>query len=411
MCMPNKAPSTILLLVLLLACKSAQKNEDKGPNAELLRQSAAGNAAGIDAAILAGGDPLTTDARGRTPLMLAVLSGNSDAVKILLQPKSAVAEKKTRREGVLILNYLNRTGSKNYAWVGASLPDAIQGVMAENFDFKRLPVQPHQRTADAIFARRSELLPELLSEIGNKTKASVIIAGAYELASDQKQINITTVVFTTADNRFLTESTVPGYLDARLFESLSAVGAQIVQNLKQYTSAEFAIRMKNTEQPLISDVNARDRSGNSALYHAAAQGQGELIRLLIAAGADYRADAIEAINFGDEQVAANILSAAPEVDFRIAGARTPLIQAAFKGRESVVRSLIERKAKVDLTDVAGFTALLYAAQEGHAGVVRLLLEAKANPNLRTWDNFSPLEAARRKNRALVAEMLVTAGAK
>ncbi|MCX7632216.1 MAG: ankyrin repeat domain-containing protein [Turneriella sp.] len=399
------------IVFLLWQCRTTQKVEETGPNADLLRAAAAGDAEAAERAILAGADALVTDQKGRTPLHLAVLSGSAATVKLLLQPKSKLSERRARREGVAILNFINRTGSANYAWVGASLPDAIQGVMAENFEFKRLPEKQTQQIADKTIGRKTELTPELLAELGKRTQAMVIIIGDYELQVDKKQVNIRTLVFTPADGKILTQITVPGYLDARLFESLSAVGSQIGENLRQYTAPDFAIRLKNSEQLLISDINARDRSGLTPLYHAAIQKNSELINILIKAGADFRTDLIEAINFGDDAVAAELIQHAPEIDFRIAGARTPLIQAAYKGRPLAVAALLARKANYALTDVAGFTALMYAAQEGHRQIVADLLQAGANPNAKTWDNFSALEAARRKNRTEIVEMLAKAGAK
>lgn len=401
----------LLHFVVLAGCKSAQKVQETGHNADLVRGAVAGNAALVEQAILAGADPLISDERGRTPLHLASLSGSLEAVKLLLQPKSVVAERRARREGVAILNYLNNTGSANYAWVGVSLPDAIQGIMAENFDFRRLPPEASQKQADRLTGKRSEYSPALLSQIGARTSAAVIITGSYSLDTGNRQVKIHTIVYTPTDQRILTESDVAAPLDAKLFEALSQVGAEIVTRLKEYTSVEFAIRPKNAEQLLISDVSARDKSGLTALSLAASRGDEAIVAELIKAGADYQADLIDAINFGDERAAVSIILKAPDVDFRISGGRTPLIQAAFKGRLSAVRALLARKAKPDLRDLTGFSAQLYAAQEGHAEILRDLIAAGANVNLRTWDGFSSIEAARRKGRAEIVEMLGKAGAK
>ncbi|MBS0619831.1 MAG: ankyrin repeat domain-containing protein, partial [Spirochaetes bacterium] len=127
----------IAIGLLLFSCASAPKKIETGPNADLLRAAAAGNSTLVEQAIMAGGDAQVRDERGRTPLMLAASAGNLETLKILLQPKATVAAKKSRREGVAIIHYLNNTGSKNNTWIGASLPDAIEGLMAENFDFKR----------------------------------------------------------------------------------------------------------------------------------------------------------------------------------------------------------------------------------------------------------------------------------
>jgi len=401
----------ISVLAFLVNCRSAQKIEETGPNADLKRAASEGNAALIEQAILAGADPLLTDERGRTPLHLATATGKVEAVKVLLQPKSVIAERKARREGVAILNFLNSTGSANYGWIGVSLPDAIQGIMGENFEFKRLSPKATQKQADKAIGRKTEYTPELLHQIGSSAQAAVIISGWYALDANNKQVNIHTFVYTPTDKRLLTESDVSAPLDARLFEALNQVGSEIVSRLKEYTSVEFAIRPKNAEQLLISDINARDKSDLTALSLAASKGYSDIVTQLIRAGADYQADMMDAINFGDERAAVNVIQAAPDVNFRIAGGKTPLIQAAYKGRVSAVRALIARKAQLDLRDIWGFSAQLYAAQEGHSEILRDLIAAGANVNLRTWDSFSSLEAARRKGRTEIVEMLGKAGAK
>lgn len=400
-----------LILVLLYSCTTAQKKVESGPNADLLRGAKIGSAQVVEQAILAGGDPQTRDERGRTPLHLACASGNLDTVKLLLQAKALVAVKKSRREGVAILNYLNNTGSKNYAWIGVSLPDAIQGLMAENFDFKRNQPEQTQKAADKIIGRNTEYSTDVFSQIGDKTKSAVIISGSYALDADPKNAVITTQVYNPVDGQMLGQSQITAPLDTNIFEALNQVAAEIVTKLKEYTSSEFAVRLKNSEQVLISDVNGRDKSDLTPLAVAGASGNGPIVDLLIKSGADYQTDLVEAINFGNEQTAVSIAAAAPDVSFRFAGGKTPLIQAAFKGRVQSVRSLLLRGAKKDMQDIFGFTALLYAAQEGHSIVVRDLLSAGANATLRTWDGFSALEAARRKGNTEIVEMLGKAGAK
>ncbi len=402
---------TTLFWLFILSCSSTQKIAETGPTADLKKAATAGDAAGIEQAVLAGGDPLAKDERGRTPLHLAAASGNADAVKALLQPKAVLAAKKSSREGVAILNYLNNTGSKNYGWIGASLPDAIQGLMAENFEFKRKAEKQTQKAADSVIGKKTEYTPELLTQLGEKTQAAVIISGSYTSLPGGKQAVITTQVFTPADKKLIVESQITASLDVNIFDALNQVAAEIVSRIKDYTSAEFAIRLKNSEMALISDVNARDRGDITPLAIAAAAGHTALAEILIKAGADYQADIMDAINFANDTTAVAIIQVAPDVNFRIGGGKTPLIQAAFKARALPLKALIARKANSALQDLYGFTAQLYAAQEGHSEILADLIAAGANVNIKTWDGFTAIEAARRKGRNDIVEMLGKAGAK
>lgn len=401
----------IAIGLLLFSCASAPKKIETGPNADLLRAAAAGNSTLVEQAIMAGGDAQVRDERGRTPLMLAASAGNLETLKILLQPKATVAAKKSRREGVAIIHYLNNTGSKNNTWIGASLPDAIEGLMAENFDFKRSPADKTQKLANEAIGRATQYSAQLFKQIAEKTKAAVVISGSYALSGDGKHAVITTQVFDPAAAQIIIENETTATLDTNIFDALNQVAAQIVARLKEFATAEFAVRAKNSEQALISDVNARDRGDLTALVLAAEAKNAAAVDYLVKSGADYATDLIEAINFGNEQTALALAAAAPDSNFRIAGGKTALMQSAFKGRVSVVNVLLKHGAKKDLQDLYGFTALFYAAQEGHTTIVRDLLSAGVNPQVRTWDGFTALEAARRKGYAEIVEMLGKAGAK
>lgn len=96
-------------------------------------------------------------------------------------------------------------------------------------------------------------------------------------------------------------------------------------------------------------VNQPDADGYTPLWLAAQRGDPEMVRLLLAAGA--------------------------EVNLPGAYGATPLLVAACHGREAVVRLLVESGADVNAATVIGQTALDLAVERGHAAVVRALLEA------------------------------------
>lgn len=98
--------------------------------------------------------------------------------------------------------------------------------------------------------------------------------------------------------------------------------------------------------------NRDSRSGLSALAVAADRGNTEVVRILLAHGADVNARG-------------------PEGD-------TALKQAAFWGRTECARLLIAHGADVNDVDPAGTAALIMAVSNGHSETVRLLLEGGAD---------------------------------
>lgn len=118
----------------------------------------------------------------------------------------------------------------------------------------------------------------------------------------------------------------------------------------------------HTERP--ANLDAVNHAGHTALLLACHVGAADIVRLLLAAGADPdRAD-----NLGS----------------------TPLLWAAYKGHLEVVCLLLAAHAKVNLPDFEGDTPIIVACSEGHASVLHALLQ---NPDLDpNHENYAGLTA-------------------
>ncbi|XP_047101143.1 ankyrin-1-like [Schistocerca piceifrons] len=87
-----------------------------------------------------------------------------------------------------------------------------------------------------------------------------------------------------------------------------------------------------------------------------------------------------------------------------------LIQAAKVGAVEVVRLLLAAGADAGARDESGCTTLHWAAERGHAAVVRLLLSAASDPNARSQKGWTPLHFAAYCGRAEATAALLEAGA-
>ena len=96
-----------------------------------------------------------------------------------------------------------------------------------------------------------------------------------------------------------------------------------------------------------ADVNARDKGGYSALIVAAGDNRAGVISLLVKHGAD--------LNLQDATMG-----------------WSALIWAAKEGHDASVEALLEAGADREVTDFSGKTALDWALSEGHGSVVPLL---------------------------------------
>jgi uncharacterized protein len=123
----------------------------------------------------------------------------------------------------------------------------------------------------------------------------------------------------------------------------------------------------------------------SDLVSAAARGDTENVKLLLAGGANIEAHAND--------------------DW------TALTSASEKGHLETVKTLLDSGAKVNGQEGGGNTALFWAAFHGHSDIVEVLLAAGADVDLKCPKCLSPLEGAKAGNHLEVTILLERAGAK
>jgi ankyrin repeat protein len=126
-----------------------------------------------------------------------------------------------------------------------------------------------------------------------------------------------------------------------------------------------------------ANVNASEKwRGQTALMWAAAQQQPEMVKALVAAGADVNARAI--VNNWARQVTAE-----PRAIYRPSGGLTPLLYAAREGCVECARALIEGGADINLADPDLISPLLMAVMNMQFDTAAYLIRRGANPN--AWD--------------------------
>ncbi len=139
-----------------------------------------------------------------------------------------------------------------------------------------------------------------------------------------------------------------------------------------------------------ASVNARSKTGKTALMEALSHGQEDAVKLLLQSGAKWK-------------------------DNPAPGSPTLLMCAAQGGSEGYVRKLLgtgcDPNAVIfpasDADTPAGTTALMLAAQHGHEKIVRLLLSAGAFPHLRDENGQTASDLAREQGHTQLADYLQT----
>jgi ankyrin repeat protein len=140
------------------------------------------------------------------------------------------------------------------------------------------------------------------------------------------------------------------------------------------------------------DVNAAQGDGMTALHWAARRGESEMVRVLLAAGANLRATTrlgnytplLLASEGGHATAIESLVAAGADIKSTTAAGVTPLMLASASGQAPAVKALLAHGADVNATEpVRGQTALMFAAANRRADVVRVLIAAKANVSAAT----------------------------
>jgi hypothetical protein len=162
-----------------------------------------------------------------------------------------------------------------------------------------------------------------------------------------------------------------------------------------------------------ADVNNR----HSPLYAASQQGDIEVVKVLIASGADVNKTTPNgasplyiASHKGHLEIVKTLLAAGADVNKTITGEVSSLYIASQNGHLEVVKALIAAGADVNKTMTGEVSPLYIASQCGHLEIVKTLLAAGADVNKTMKGGASPLYIASFKERLEVVKALLEAGA-
>lgn len=178
--------------------------------------------------------------------------------------------------------------------------------------------------------------------------------------------------------------------------------------------------------PLLRKFALHSKYGETALWFAAATGQGELIRLILEKGPRIEIKE-EVMGAMGNIIPGSVLHRSPAKcddwlikllveknhsliihDMRCGG--TPLHWACQYGHESIVKTLLEKKINIAIKDGRGRTALHWAAKAGDEAIVKILLDNGAFVD--SQDNYgdTALHRATEQTHEAVVRVLLENGA-
>lgn len=165
------------------------------------------------------------------------------------------------------------------------------------------------------------------------------------------------------------------------------------------------------------EVDAVDGAGCAALQRAASEGHEDVLRVLLAGGADAnRRDAVhgntalhEASWKGFSRTVRMLASSSASLDLPNAGGFTPLHLCCQNGHNQTCRELLLAGCETDVKNGYGDTPLHTASRYGHAGVTRILISAQCKVSEQNKNGDTALHIAAAMGRRKLTRILIEAG--
>jgi ankyrin repeat protein len=152
-------------------------------------------------------------------------------------------------------------------------------------------------------------------------------------------------------------------------------------------------------------VNAKDKYGLTPLHWATAREHTEVVKILLAAGADTEATnnigwtpLHYAASWGFTEVVEILLNAGANKEAKSSVTEfTPLHLAAYGGHTEIVEILIKARANIEARNIDGHTPLHIATYNDYIKVVQVLLAARADREVEDLQKRKPRDLACSKN--------------
>jgi ankyrin repeat protein len=392
------------------------------------------------------------DRRGRTPIQVASMGGDSETIVALLECGAAPVGTKAKHS-LSPLRWAATSGD----------PEKVRALLAAGADFNEITEDGETPLMSAVSRGNVEAAKLLLEAgadpnvggMGMPVIAFATMRGDTEMVKLLVEHGAQAAADLKAGDRAarFPITRLPGVADNHEIMGIlqSATGQDLFEAAKSGDNARVRElldagrdvngRQEGGQTPLRAavdeghidmvrlllergaDPNLGDMFGSSPLHCAVLHGRSDLAQLLVERGAnvntesdlgmtpllsaavsrhDSRQEGInwlleaeanvrlqEAAALEDFATLRNLLDLGRDVNAQNRGGLTALMMAARVGQSETLRLLLTRHAEVDLRDRSGQTALTWAAMSGHEDTAILLLDAGADPNGATDRHFDP----------------------
>lgn len=334
--------------------------------------------------IAAGGDVNDGRTNSQTPVMTAVLHGNTTILEILAKNGADLYK-----------------DDLFYSAVSFYLSDARPGILSGIKTLIKLGVDVNVPREDG------------------KTSLMRVAIGGEELSEEEKRLcgndcrhaatpgskeleELTKIIWDAGASKSVNAVDANGwtalmyasrYGNVDMVNRLLTAGAKVnIINKNGETVLMIASQSGNNDivKLLISKgapVNAVDMKGRTALIFASQKGNTDIVKILLDAGANINAAEktagwtslilASATKQGNNEMVKILLNAGANISATSKGKQDALMIASIWGNEEVVKTLIAAGANLNAKDDQGKSAMSWASEQGHKNIVNILRAAGA----------------------------------
>jgi ankyrin repeat protein len=346
------------------------------------------------------------DSKGKTPLFWGVESGRKDVVELLLSAQAvdvnvkniywltALSEAISRdhKEIVQLLLCTGKVDVSVKGWKG--LTALMQAILEGRKEMVELFLNTGRFDVDAKLEGWTPVL--LAARRGHKDIVELLLGRG---EADVDKIPDTAALF-----RYAVEN---GYKDFVEFLLGISTDASKIIDRWPLLALVASDRHRGIAELLGSEeieLDAKvDPDNETLLTYAAIEGQGNILELLLSAGADIDAKngnestaLIEAADKGHKEIVELLLGAGADIRAKDKYGSTALILAARRNRRETAELLLDKGADLHAKDKDGSTALILAARWNRREMLKLLLDRGADLHAKDKDGSTALIAAAAK---------------
>ncbi|KAJ6660550.1 hypothetical protein lerEdw1_017547 [Lerista edwardsae] len=354
LCLACSAGYYELAQVLLAMHANVEDRGIKGDITPLMAAANGGHVKIVKLLLAHGADVNAQSSTGNTALTYACAGGYVDVVKALLESGASIEDHNENGHTPLM-----EAGSAGHVEVARVLLENGAGINTHSNEFKESALTL------ACYKGHLEMVRFLLEAGADQEHKTDEMHTALMEACMDGHVEVA---------RLLLDSGAQVNMPADSFESpltLAACGGHVE------LAALLIERGANLEE--VND------EGYTPLMEAAREGHEEMVALLLGQGANINAQTEEtqetaltlACCGGFLEVADFLIKAGADIEL---GCSTPLMEAAQEGHLELVKYLLAAGANAHATTATGDTALTYACENGHTDVADVLLQADADLN-------------------------------